>query len=247
LTWYSVPEITSLAPPAAFLFGSLGLPARRRASSKENSLKNRIRSGEARTASQKSQNLAEQNWYSTRTSDTSLRRPRTLLYTLGARCSSNGQRMASKQQPIQSAAGGGWILTQQRYSVLCLPHEGTRKGKRPVLAALHCGRSFSTRRTPRPTTSVQQGAAFGATTGRPAGKIGGRRGSWERDCCRCWSRSWLELELGSFELELGVCAEDSAPSFELLSVVLGPKGAILAQPLPSPFPSLPSPPLPSPP
>jgi hypothetical protein len=143
------------------------------ASSKENSLNNRIRSGEARTASQKSQNLAEQNWYSTRTSDTSLRRPRTLLYRLGARCSSNGQRMGSKQQPIQSAAGGGgWILTQQRYSVLYLPHEGTRKGKRPVLAALHCGRSFSTRRTPRP--SVQQGAAFGATTGRPAGKIGGR-------------------------------------------------------------------------
>ena len=100
------------------------------------------------------------------------------------------------------------MLTQQPN----LPHEGTRKGKRPVLAALHCGRSFSRRRTPRP--SVQQGISF-----------------WRDDRSACWAtrrRAWVvgarlllpvlepELEL---ELELGVCAEekDSAPSFELLT------------------------------
>jgi hypothetical protein len=46
-----------------------------------------------------------------------------------------------------------------------------------------------------------------------------------------------ELGAGSWELELGVCAEGqrSHPlNFLRSSVVLGPKGAILAQPLPSP-------------
>jgi hypothetical protein len=161
-------------PPAAFLFGSLGLPARRRASSKENGLNNRICSGEARTASQKSQNLAGQNWYSTRTPASDALE----LFPTGSllfKRAGQGQPAAASSSPSSQRRGGGG-LDAHPTTIQYLPHEGTRKGKRPVLAALHCGRSFSRRRTSRP--SVQQG----------------RSSFWRDDRSACWEnrrRAWV--------------------------------------------------------
>ena len=172
--------------------------------------------------------------------------PQTPLNSfLQARCSSNGQRRASQQQPIQSAAGGAG----------CSPNSQTSRTKVPGRGrGLSWPRSTAGARLAdgaRPGLACSRGSAFGATTGRPAGQLGGGRGWWERDCCcRCWSRSWSWSWSWSWE-----CAQKRRTALHPLnflrsSVVLGPKGAILAQPLPSPSlpsPSLPSPPLHSPP